>query len=51
MKKIKSYKILSGHLKNKILNTKGCIQTEKGKIYGYIGWTPYLLDMKILKEF
>ena len=43
------YKIIQGHLKGHIFSTVGCLQTIKGKIYGYVGWTPYLLNKKDLK--
>lgn len=46
----KHYEILDGELKGRILSTVGCIQTMKNKIYGYIGWTPYLINKKGLKE-
>jgi len=44
-----AYKIIRGNLAGKILRTNGCIQTVKNKVYGYVGWTPYLLKKTDLK--
>ena len=45
-----TYKIIRGVLKGRILNTSAIIQTVKNKVYGYVGWTPYLLKLTDLKQ-